>query len=875
MFRRSTAVALVVAFAAVPAAFAEATEDTASTRPMVFAHYMTCYFNSVEFYKQEIELAQRHGIDGFALNCGRWKVGDNPGNYVRAAERMYEAARQLDSGFQLFMSPDHQFGAVVDMVERFADHPNQFRWNDKVVMSGWGGRPMHYAGSMKTLADKGRDVVLVPSVAAPGWKMAWSDRTVREFFADQPHMDGVFYFAADGVVADMLRTNAIGRRVTQELDKIFMAGLAPAYNSPNLRDFQGVKGYAAMWEGICRDRPEWVEIVTWSDYNEDSNLMPYRWQRGWDRAYFDRDESFLDVTGYYSAKFKTGRAPEITQDKLYFVYRNRSVWQRQAWDPKRGEWVDITSVEHPFDQIHDDALDRVYVTTALTAPAELTVRLGGEETTFSMPAGMAHRHVPLGAGVPQFVLAREGETLLDVHGRKEIIAKETKENSPRGYHLLNRTWASGAAVGPRTIIEAESGELHGEAETVDVAGATCVRNVESDGSGFTVPVKGLETGTYNIRIRYSNATDREARLTMVADGPPRGENEYPYYIPAFLPPTGEGKMHTTTLFWSLYDKTTFLTVEWRKSVRDREGSDDIGAPCIDRIELVRVEPVEVPERRDPTIPEMVFIPGGEFTMGTADGNPDERPPHKVKLSPFAIGRYEVTNEQFELFRPEHRASRDGYSWRDREPVIYVSWLDAVKYCNWLSEQAGLKPAYAEEEVKEGKRTVTRWKLDARADGFRLPSEAQWEYVATGRGEDRKYPWGDEAPTAGVHGNFAGAEALEIDPDIRSSEGFGVMVVGTYPKGASRDGVMDLAGNVGEWCADWFEPYTKDAKTDPVGDEPGNYRSIRGGSWGYYGLSQRSRDREFNNPKYPGYIYLGFRVALPEAGWKKLMKQGRP
>jgi formylglycine-generating enzyme required for sulfatase activity len=99
-----------------------------------------------------------------------------------------------------------------------------------------------------------------------------------------------------------------------------------------------------------------------------------------------------------------------------------------------------------------------------------------------------------------------------------------------------------------------------------------------------------------------------------------------------------------------------------------------------------------------------------------------------------------------------------------------------------------------------------------------------------------------------------------------------MVVGSYPAGASRDGVMDLAGNVCEWCTDWFNPYTADATADPCSRAPSNYRSLRGGSWGYYGLGQRCADREYNNPGYGGYIYIGLRVALPEAGWKKLRQK---
>jgi formylglycine-generating enzyme required for sulfatase activity len=134
----------------------------------------------------------------------------------------------------------------------------------------------------------------------------------------------------------------------------------------------------------------------------------------------------------------------------------------------------------------------------------------------------------------------------------------------------------------------------------------------------------------------------------------------------------------------------------------------------------------------------------------------------------------------------------------------------------------------------------------------------------------------------VHGHFPGNNHFWPGPDpfvpnanLPSDPGGGVMVVGSYPSGASRDGVMDLAGNVCEWVNDWLQPYTVEAKTDPhVWDRPSPYRAIRGSSWGYYGRSLRVTDREFNHPVYGGYIYIGFRVALPEAGLRKLAEKER-
>lgn len=861
----------------------------------VFAHYMVCYQNSMEFYQQEIELAQRHGIDGFALNCGDWMTKDKTtgewkdGNYVKAAERIYEAAKQLDSGFKLFFSADVNNLRDLpvnmgDMVTRFYGHPNQFRHGDRRVVSAWAGTPATYRETIDKLEAEGRKVCFVPYVGTPKHKMAWSYETVLDFFHDQPHMDGVFYFAADDSANGIIRRNAMGRRVTQRLGKLFMAGAAPAYNSPNLRDFRGLEGYGAMWEGLIRDGADWVELVTWSDYNEDSNLMPFRWPNGQQRDYFVRDESYLDATAYYSAWFKTGVRPAITQDKLYVSYRHRSQWLRKEWNPDTGQWDDITMrgygpvAGHSVapDQIHDDAGDFVYVTTFLTAPATLAVELAGKAHRFDQPAGIAHAAVPLVPGVPRVTLSRAeaGQVpLIDVLGRKQILAEAdlTPVNAPPGYHLANRTWTCGAAAGTARRLEAPSGKLTGGATLETVGTRQSVRNLTQDGSGVSLPVSGLKTGTYNVRVTYCNPAETEARLTLTADGPPRGEKEFPHFIPLWLPPTGKDTFATSTFFWSLYDTTTLLDVQWRGGFtsgnKPAPEDDDRGSVWIEALELVRVEPVTAPAPRDTRFPELVAIPGGTFTLGSDQGRPDEKPAHKVTLAPFAMGKYEVTNEEYERFDPEHRKHRDGFSWRDREPVIYVSWMDGVNYCNWLSAQVGLTPAYVEAEDEQTQ--AKQWQANLAADGFRLPTEAEWEYVAGGRGEGRRYPWGNDAPIPGTHGNFKGENALRIDPRVPSDGEGGVMTVGAYPAGASRDGVMDLVGNVAEWCSDGFQYYTPEAKSNPCPQTPSPYRSIRGSTWDYYGWPPEVFDREFNHPGYPGYIYIGLRVVVPEAGMKKL------
>ncbi len=833
----------------------------------VMCWYMVCFGNSVEGYMQEIELAQRHGIDGFLLDVGEWQKLNNgklePTGYVQSAQRLYEAARRLDSGFVLAMAPEYSVRPFVEnvhnMVMQFRDHPNQFRIDGKVVLSGYGDAAL-FPPAVERLKADGVEVFLIPSVFLPRFVYRPDALTFVHEFVKTPQLDGLMMFNPSEL-GTIIADNASARRATLAWGKTLAAGVVPAYNSANLQDYRGLGGYLDMWRGAIADGADWISLVIWNDYNEDSALMPARWPFGSERYLYSRDESYLHATAYASAWFKSRTPPAIAQDRLFVTYRNRSKWLRQAWDGK--QWVDLSLNTRRFDQMHDDVADRVYVDTFLTEPATVTVEIGEQVERFDLPAGMSSVHVPLVPGTPRLVLQRDGRVLADVLGRRQIIDEPTPRNSLLGYHAANRTWASGTAIGPVVArLEASRGELLGDATVVTHAGVSAVLNNQTQDSGFAVPVSGLATATYNVRIHYVNPTGEETRLTLFADGAPRARNDHPPFIPAYLPPTTDGQFQTVSFFWSLYDTTTTLKLQWTPGQmwgKPDPVDDDYGTAMVAAIELVKVEPVAMPPAHDPRIPELVWIPGGEFVMGSDRGEPDELPRRAVRISGFAIGKHEVTNEAFELFDPGHRKFRNGNSWRNREPVLHVSWADAARYCNWLSRQHGLTPVYNERD----------WTADLDADGFGLPTEAQWEYVATGRGEGRTYPWGEDAPVPGVHGRFVDPASLGANLPRPSTENAGTVIVGSFPAGASRDGVMDLAGNAAEWCTDWYDHYSDEHQTDPCQTKPGNFRVIRGGSWSWYNHSQRSADREFNSPNYPGHAYYGLRVALPETGWRKL------
>jgi len=217
-----------------------------------------------------------------------------------------------------------------------------------------------------------------------------------------------------------------------------------------------------------------------------------------------------------------------------------------------------------------------------------------------------------------------------------------------------------------------------------------------------------------------------------------------------------------------------------------------------------------------------------------DGDPDEQPVHKVKISkPFYIGAYEVTNAQYEKFDPTHRYLRGklGFSIENDEAVVFVSWYDAKAFCKWLSEKEGLP--------------------------YRLPTEAEWEYACRA-GTKTAFSSGNSLPSA-FHKNVGRCWY----PDPERSRGRGDVValnVGKTP--ANPWGLYDMHGNVEEWCEDWYGPYEAGYQIDPVGRADGNFKVTRGGSHSTDLYYLRSANRMGTIPEERNWL-IGFRVVLGE------------
>jgi formylglycine-generating enzyme len=246
----------------------------------------------------------------------------------------------------------------------------------------------------------------------------------------------------------------------------------------------------------------------------------------------------------------------------------------------------------------------------------------------------------------------------------------------------------------------------------------------------------------------------------------------------------------------------------------------------------------------PWLPEMVKIDAGEFLMGNNSSRalePDEVPQHKVYLDEYYISKYELTNGQYKVFvvmsghrqplytvyeddkTPYERYESDQFG-EDSQPVVAVSWEDAVAYCDWLSAQTG--------------------------ETYRLPTEAEWEKAARG-GDGKLYPWGTSPP-----GDYANGKGTDDGYEFTCP-------VTHFPDGKSVYGCYNIAGNVSEWCSDWYhkdfyrlpETFTR---VNPHGPQSGQLKVIRGGNWESDPEGLRCANRNFASIDYRGPL-VGFRV----------------
>jgi len=298
----------------------------------------------------------------------------------------------------------------------------------------------------------------------------------------------------------------------------------------------------------------------------------------------------------------------------------------------------------------------------------------------------------------------------------------------------------------------------------------------------------------------------------------------------------------------------------------------------------------------------VYVKGGAFIIGEGQSK------HKVILSGYYIGKYNVTVKEFKEFVNETGyitlAEKIGYAdWYDEEnnifhtkkganwrntgfnqeedhPVVNICWYDAIKYCNWLSKKCGLKEVYNIHEVKkdldneniyDSNKPIWITKVNWKANGYRLPTEAEWEYAARSCGKEVRFAWGNELfPefNGKKHANVADESfKLKFDKSVIFRR-YGIKYI-PYNDGyiftspvdefePNELGIYDMTGNVWQWCWDWKGEYNNKIVTNPKGVNNGNSRILRGGSFFANDDSCSVWIRGANNPSFSSICY-GFRI----------------
>ncbi|MEA3452486.1 MAG: SUMF1/EgtB/PvdO family nonheme iron enzyme [Bacteroidota bacterium] len=217
-------------------------------------------------------------------------------------------------------------------------------------------------------------------------------------------------------------------------------------------------------------------------------------------------------------------------------------------------------------------------------------------------------------------------------------------------------------------------------------------------------------------------------------------------------------------------------------------------------------------------PDMILIEGGSFYLGNDYSLKafNEKPEHKVTISDFYMSKYEVTFEMFDNFcnTTGFPKTNDGGYGRDKKPVINISWIGAVKYCNWLSIQNGYDRVY---ELSIDTSGTTIKGIDWNASGYRLPTEAEWEYVAKGGNDSKGYAYPGSNNPDEIAWYFTNSNSSPHD-------------VGT--KKPNELGIYDISGNAYEWCNDIYnaEYYSEMVENNPKGPDSGNHKVYRGGNF---------------------------------------------
>ncbi|PID26664.1 MAG: hypothetical protein CR982_08945 [Candidatus Cloacimonadota bacterium] len=415
-------------------------------------------------------------------------------------------------------------------------------------------------------------------------------------------------------------------------------------------------------------------------------------------------------------------------------------------------------------------------------------------------------------------------------------------------------------IGEILSVEMTAMDSDGSIEKVDLyLNNDMITSLTAEPFSYEWNTANLEEGSYNLKaiatdndgltaessIVTITLTDSNEAPMVTIDSPSNGsEFTIGDMVSIEMSATdNDGSIEKVDLYLN-NDMVTSLTAEpfnyeWNTANLEA-GSYNLKAIATDNEGLsAESEEIEITLENQTINDGFIFVEGGVFQMGDilSEGSLDESPVHSVTLNSFYISKYEVTQEEYENLMDENPSNYIG----ENKPVENITWYQAVSYCNKLSAMEGLEECYSGfgEDIS----------CDFTKNGYRLPTEAEWEYAARG----------------GIHNtdNFRYSGCNEIDElgdyawyEPNSSN----QTHNVGGKEPNQLGIYDMNGNVWEWCNDWYDGnyYDNSENTNPTGPNSGSYRIIRGSSWGYYHQSCRVASR---NSELPGNVTndIGFRV----------------
>lgn len=460
----------------------------------------------------------------------------------------------------------------------------------------------------------------------------------------------------------------------------------------------------------------------------------------------------------------------------------------------------------------------------------------------------------------------------------EIIQGERNiELSLEGFKTVQllRSFMAGDTPGPETIyLEPNDGTLI----------------LESQPSGATVSIDGTFQGTTPLSITLASKITHNVRLsepgysttekavslepdqeqTLVIDLPPRFGVVFVRSIPADALLALDGKLSGSGT------QRLRLTTRPHELTFSKPGyvSQTVSVtPRMDTSQTIDIRLKTLAQAKEEARPallrtaagqEMPLLePKGSFQMGASRREAGRRANESQRLveltRPFYLASKEVSNAEYRQFKSSHNSgSAEGVSLNDdNKPVVKVSWDDAARYCNWLSERDRLSPAYAEQDGHMILITPVK-------TGYRLPTEAEWAYAArvSNREDAARYPWGEGYPPATAAGNFADAQIADTLANVVNgyNDGYrGPAPVGSFSMFPT--GFHDLGGNVAEWTNDYYAVYPGQVEKlvkDPTGPSTGDHHVVRGSSWRDGSITElRLSYRDYSRGPRDN---LGFRIA---------------